>query len=166
MRGSYRDVERPDKPWKYPYVAGVVDFGSNLSISVVKADSRAVGYAINPTLSISNTNKAVLGFIDKFCENHGIEPTLQGGDRTNRLVISKRKDLHKFLLVVEPYLIARSEAVELMLKQLLPAFDNGKHSDKRGFLKMMEYVEQVREHTSKRGNPKYTTQFFRNEWNM
>lgn len=159
-------VERTDQQWKYPYVAAVVDFGSNFSLSVTDTGTVDVGYYIQPSIKISNTNATVIGFLDEFCENHGIEPNVRETTNTFVIEIGKRDDLKLFLQLVEPYVIAQDTAVQIMLKNLLPGLQMGKHTEKRGFLKMMGYVDEIREHTTQRSKPKYTQNYFRDEFGM
>lgn len=160
------EPERPAQGWKYAYLAGVVDFGSNLMVSVRKSQSAKVGYQIQFQLAFSNNNKVALGFIDEFCEMHEIDTKFRSLEGSFKLEIGKRTDIELFLRLVRPNLIARHDAVEILLKNLLPAVDMGKGSSKEGFYKLMGYVDEIRQHTSGRSNPKYDQEYFRDEWGM
>lgn len=159
-------MNRPDEQWKYSYVAGVVDYGSNLQVSVESRNDAAIGYRITPSMYVSNTDKVALGFLDEFCENHGIQPRLRETDTSYRLYISRRDDLQHFLQLIQPYVIARAEAVNIMIDDLIPGLKEGKQSERRDFLDLMEYVDQIREHLTTRGDPKYTEDYFRDEWGV
>jgi transposase-like protein len=82
---SVNEPERPAEGWKYAYAASAVDFGSNLKVVVQKATDRAVGYAIIPSLTITNSNQAAIGFLDEFCEQHGLDPNLRSDKGRRRL---------------------------------------------------------------------------------
>lgn len=162
-------IERPDEPWKYPYVAAVVDFGSNFQVSVQKASDRAVGYAIDPAIQVSTPSDNAAAFLDEFCEDHGINAKLrirgEGDDETYRIDVTKRDDIQRLLRLVSPYLIARSEPAQALAEQLLPILDEGT-GDRSRFLRAMRWVDKIRSQTSRRGTPKYTEDYFRDEWNL
>lgn len=166
MRGmTQSEPERPLQGWKYAYVAGAVDFGSNLKVTVTKTDDRKVGYAILPSLTISNRNRAVVGFIDEFCEQHELDPNLRTDKGSNILSITKREDLKRFLELIRPFLVARFEAVEVLVDDLLPGLKAGKGSSEEGFVELMELVDEIRDLTYKDAG-KYDQAYFRDEWNM
>jgi hypothetical protein len=163
---SVNEPERPAEGWKYAYVAGVFDFGTNLSISVQKSGSHKVGYQIQVKLEFSNSDKAALGFLDEFCETHGIDTRFRSLENSYRLEVGNRDDIELFLRLVQPYVIARHGVVEILLKNLLPGLELGKASSKEGFYELMEYVDEIRSQTSGRSNPKYDQAHFQNEWGM
>jgi hypothetical protein len=158
------EIERPDEDWKYPYVAAVVDFGANFQMSVAKAGSRAVGYSITPSIIIQNTNSTAIGFLDEFCENHDLDPRLKEKEYNYSIQIARRDDLKTFLRLVEPFIIARTEPVRILLKNLLPGLQMGKQSDEEGFIQLMGHVDEIRKHTTQRSEPKYTQDYFRDEF--
>lgn len=162
-------IDRPAEPWTYPYVASAVDFGSNLKVVIRDVDDAAVGYRLVPTLYIANPNRPVMGFLDEFCENHGLHPLIrEKGENPTRyqLEITRRDDLHHFLRLIQPYVIARQVPVDVLVEDLLPGLDEGKHSDEEGFLELMGYVDQIREHTHGTGKRKYTQEYFRDEFGL
>jgi len=158
------EIERPDEAWKYPYVAGAVDFKAGLKVGVQKASDTAVGYQIVPEIHITNRQKLPLGFLDEFCVTHDLHPRLREMANTNRLEISRRDDVRDFLALVYPYLIGKSEAAEIMLKRLIPGLENREHSTEEGFLHLMYHVDQIRELTHSRSDVKYTQDYFRDEF--
>lgn len=160
------EIERTDEPWKYPYVAGVMDFGSNLQIQMDKDSGSRFGVRIVPTIHINHTEPAVLGFLDEFCMNHGVEPRLREREHNFRLEISKRDDIRDFLRLIQPYVLGRAEAVEILLEDLIPGLEGGLGSTEDGFLELMGYVDEIRSHTTQRSEPKYTQDYFRNELNL
>lgn len=158
------EIERTDEPWKYPYIAAVIDFGTNFRIRVVTESGAAVGYRIVPEMYVNHTDPAVLGFLDEFCTNHGLNPRLRDRDQNYRLEVSKRDDVRDLLRLVRPYIIARDEPVTILLEDLIPGLEAGKQGDEEGWLELMGYVDEVREHTVTRREPKYTEDYFRDEF--
>jgi hypothetical protein len=157
-------IERPDEPWKYPYVAAATDWGSSIRILVRSDDSYAMGYQIRPDLRFHHSDRGVLGFLDEFCENHGLRPRRRETDTGYRLEISKRDDIDHFLRLVRPYLIARMEVADLLLDDLIPMLDEGIQSDEDGFLRIMDVVDQIRDHTHGTGQRKYDKDYFLDEF--
>lgn len=156
------EPDRPARSWKYYYMAGAVDFGSNISVGVGKTPDTKVGYNIHPKLHFSNRDQTVLGFLDEFCEIHGIEPQHRETKTSFRLELNRRDDIHHLLRLVRPHLIARHEEAELLLKHILPGLEMGKASSREGFLELMEYVDQIRI----RDDVKYDEAYFREEWEL
>jgi len=157
--------ERPAEGWKYPYVAGAIDFGSSIRVDVAKADDRKVGYVIIPAIRISKNNPTVIGFLDEFCTEHGLNPNFRDDTNTFRLEISKRQDVLKFLKLIRPYLIVRHEEAALLVEDLLPGLDAGKGSTEEGFVELMGYVDEIRSLTRSE-NPKYDQDHFREIWEV
>jgi hypothetical protein len=147
-------------------VAAVVDFGSSFSIKVTTQSSSRVGYIISPQISVSSTSPAVMGFLEEFTENHGFHPQFRGDKNSDsiRMEVTKRADVEQLLRLVEPYIIARREATVIMLDDLLPGLNEGKHSSEEGFVELMGYVDQIRDATTRRADPKYTQDYFRDEF--
>ena len=162
---SAEQVDRPDENWKYPYAASALDFGSNLQLSVSKVSDSAVGYRIAPALQINNSSKAPLGFLDEFCQNHGVTPKLRETRSSYRLEINRRDDL-QHLRLVYPYVIGRRESAEIIAEKIIPDLKEGQASSKQGFVDLMFYVDKVRENTQQRREPKYDQQYFKDEWDM
>jgi hypothetical protein len=163
---STKEIDWPDEPWKYPYVAAVVDFGSNLQIVVRSVEEARVGYTISPQIRFHHTDPAVLGFIDEFCTNHGVNPRLREKGTTYRLEINRRDDLETLLLLVQPYVLARAEASMILLEDLIPGLNEGLQGNEEGFCKLMGYVDEVRSHTVTRQEPKYTEDYFRSDFGL
>lgn len=160
------EIARPDEPWKYPYVAGVLDFGSSFRVRLPKDDGARFGHVIHLQIHIENTRPAVMGFLDEFCMNHGIEPRVREREHNFRLELAKRDDVRDFLRLIRPYVLVRAEAVEIALEDLIPGLENRLGSTEEGFLELMGYVDEIRSHTVTRTEPKYTQDYFRNEFNL
>lgn len=158
------EIERPDEPWKYPYMAGAFDFGSNFTVRTKHRDDSKFGIIVSPQILFDSTDAAVLGFIDEFCMNHGIEPRLREQDTNYRLSITARDDVRDFLKLIRPYVLSRSPEVEILLDDLIPALENRVQSTEEGMLEVMGYVDKIREHTTQRSEVKYTQDYFRDKF--
>ena len=163
---SETEIERNDEPWKYPYVAAVVDFGSNFGVRVNKDSSARIGYFINVQIVINSVNKTVIGFLDEFCLNHDIHGRPRQSTDNYRLEIARRDDVYRFLSLVRPYIIARETPVSIMVDELIPRLDDGQGGTQEGFVDLMEYVDEIREHTASAAQQKYTADSFRDEFDL
>ena len=160
-------IERPAEPWQYPYVAAVVDFGSNIKMNIRKDDEARVGYYIVPDIEFNHTNPAVIGFLDEFCREHGLNPRMRERPGNNyRLDVSRRDDIGDLLRLVEPYVIGRYDVVSILIEDLLPGLDNRLHSSEEGFVELMGYVDQIREQTASSKTPQYDQDYFRDKFGV
>lgn len=160
------EIEKPLEEWKYAYVAGAVDFGSNLSILTQKNDSWKFNHSISLDLRISSEHSGSLSFIGKFCREHDLNARIRERKDAYRLEISRRDDIRDFLKLLEEYLISRHEASEIILNELLPLLEGGKTTTKEDFIHIVSIADKVREKTSTRGNAKYDEQYFREKWDI
>lgn len=160
------EIERPAEPWTYPYVAAVVDFGSNFRVEIPSDSGAKVGHRIVPELYFNHTEAAVIGFLDEFCTEHRLKPLFREREQNFRLEVGKRDDVRDLLRLVRPYIIAREQPVSIMLEDLIPGLEAGKHGDEAGFVELMKYVDEIRTHTTQRSEPKYTADYFRDEFGL
>ena len=160
------EIERPDEPWKYPYVAAMLDFASNFRCRVVKEDMARVNYQIVVDLHFAHPTPGVLGFLDEFCLNHDITPRFREQAENYRLEISKREDVKRFLELARPFSLVRAEPIEIVLEDLFPGLESGKQGSEEGFVELMGYIDEIREHTTQRSETKYTQDYFRDEFGL
>lgn len=159
------ETERPLQEWKYSYVAGIVDFNSSLTVSIQEMSDRKVGYGIIPKLRVTNPHRGSIEFLREFCEEHDISPRVGPRNNTFRLEVTKRNELRKFTSLIQPYLIARYESVEILRTRLLPGLEHGVGSTKKGFIRLVRYADRIRERTSSAGS-KYDESYFKDEWDI
>jgi hypothetical protein len=158
--------ERPAEGWKYPYVAGAVDFGSVVGVSVTKASDRTVGYAMSPYIRINRNSPPALGFLDEFCEEHGLNPVLRETQDSYQLDLSRREDIWSFIELLRPYLIAQHEVTTVLVEELFPKLESGKASSEEGFVELMGVVDEIRELTNTKTSAKYDQDHFRDLWRV
>mgnify|MGYP002762389001 FL=1 len=163
------NIERPAESWTYPYVAAALDFSGSLKINIKKESKAKVGYSIIPKIAFFHTNKSVLGFLDEFCDQHNLQPTFR--DESNHpsytLHLGKRDDVEKMIQIIQPYMIAKIVSADILVTEIIPGLNNRKHSSKEGFIELMEYVTEFKQHLGNtESNPKYSLQYFKDEWDM
>lgn len=160
------EIDRPAEPWQYPYIAGALDWGANFKTRVISENGNAVRYTIIPQIMIESTDSAVLGFLDEFCLEHGMNPRLREKEHNYRLEINRRDDVETLLRLLEPFVVSRRPEVEIVLEDLIPGLNERKHTTEEGFVKMMGHVDEIRKHTVQRSEPKYTQDYFRQQFNL
>ena len=146
-------------------MAAVLDYGSNFQVKVAKSSSHSVGYKIGIEIHVSTKHPTAMGFLDEWCETHGLNHTVREWSDKLRLEVARREDVERLLRLVRPYLIARYEASELILTELIPALNERLPSTKEGFIETMDTVDEIRNHL-KDANSKYDVDYFWNEWDM
>jgi len=159
--------ERPAEGWKYPYVAGAVDFTQSIRVDVSKASDRKVGYEIVPSIRITKNDSTVFGFLDEYCQEHRLNAHFRGLENSFRVELYKREDVSKFLDLIRPYLIVKFDQADVLVEDLIPGLEAGKGSTEEGFVELMGYVDEIREATGTvRGEIKYDQDHFRELWGV
>jgi len=63
-----------------------------------------------------------------------------------------------------PYLVTQFENAQIMLSFIIPSMEQRKHLTKPGFYEIIKALDEIRDETRQGTNPKYTAEFFREEW--
>lgn len=159
-----REIERTAEQWTYPYMAGALDFGSHMKVSMKSRDDMKHGVEIEPQIIFHNTDPGVIGFMDDFCMEHGLSPRMRIKEKTNRLEIGRRDDIRDLLYLLRPFVLARAPVVEIFLEDLLPGLDRGLISTEDGLIELAGYIDEIREHTPQRSDVKYTQDYFKEKF--
>ena len=146
------------------YVAGVIDATGSISVQVKKDSSRLVGYAIVPTIQIKKNDPRIIHVLDNWAQEHNVFASIRETDTTTTFIITKREDLETFLRSVRPFVIVKSDQIEITLHEILPRLDDGAASTKEGFVELMEYVDMVRDQSGPSSRHKYDKSYFEEEW--
>ena len=157
-----------DVDTKTPYVAGALDWGGSLTISINKNDSYSTGFAVVTQIRFQKASDEGVGIIDQWCEERDIYTKLQLVEREDRadswlLTISRQEDLFEFLEHVGPYLVVRREQAIAILERVRPLMESGAHQGPDRWMEFIEAVEYVREKAppSRSGDLKYGLDYFR-----
>lgn len=157
------------------HLAGVFDAIGGVTLRVIKDSDYRLNYTLEPMLRLQRPNEddPVLGKLMAYCDEEGVRYTItdksHGADRESNSVewIVKDPDsVERFLEPMMDYLVTNYFRAELMLEVVLPAIRSGKHREKQGFYELMEVVEKLREGKTLRKEPKYTQEYFADEWSI
>lgn len=74
--------------------------------------------------------------------------------------------VEKFLKPLVGGLIEQEKQAKVMLDELIPGVKERKHETKQGFYELMRSVNTLRETIHSKQSPKYTPEYFMDEWGM
>ena len=161
------DSEQSD--WLLPYVAGVVDNHFNLVVTLSEASSRAVGVRVQPTVRYKFEQDATQRVLNQYCHKIGVDPRMNKKDTTYgqyEFVIGRRDDIKTFLQPLQPYLVVRDAAVELLIDNIIPALNSGAHGEKESFLQLVQTIDTFRNKAGRANRSKYDYDYFKQKWNL
>jgi hypothetical protein len=148
------------------YLAGLIDGVGSFEVNVGPHDNYATGFRFEPMIRMQfkDSDTAVLGLLDEYCEEVGVNYSIQ--DRSNttslRFVVQDPDHICRFIEPMAPYLIRTYKDAEILCDKIAPKVKDGEHRTKQGIYDLMEYVEQLRAGSGR--NPKYDREFFEKEW--
>lgn len=155
------------------HLAGVFDSIGGISIKISKNDGYNLGYTYQPILRLGrpkDDGDPLMGKLMQYCEDNHVRYSISEKEKAgnNRhLWTCKRKDaIENFLEPMLPYLVTHYESAVLMLEQVLPRIRDDRHLDKEGFYELVELADKIRENNRKGADPKYTAEYFRDEWSL
>lgn len=174
------DIRGGDKPDISPrltighsYHGGLFDGEGSLSAKVRKNNSTTHGYSIAASSTIKHTNyDAVLESLCGFAEHINIDYSVRhveprDGNHADQFSfrVSTRDNVRRYLSELKPHLVLKRKQAEIMLDEIIPALERGQHTDRRGFLRVMESIDRM--NAMKGGDRgKYTVEYFEDKWGM
>jgi hypothetical protein len=157
----------------HSYQGGLFDAEGSLSAKVRQNDDSTHGYSIAAEYGLKHTDyDAVLESLCGFAEHINADYSVRYRERDNEkhadqfcFRISNRDDIKRYLSELKPHLVLKKQQAEIMLDKIIPALDRGQHTNRRGFLRVMESVDRMNElKGGDRG--KYNVEYFEDEWGM
>lgn len=146
------------------YMAGALDGGGTLSVSIAKSSNTSVGYRLMLVCRIERAEKALPKAFADFCDMMGVDGTLKEKSNGNwAFTVSSLDDVQEFVALLEPYLIVKKERAQVLLDEVIPRMRNRDHHSTDGILELMPYVDTVNG-VDGASNRKYTTEFFEKEF--
>lgn len=157
------------------HLAGVLDAVGAVRINVVKDSDYRLDYTLQPMLRLLRPNEddPILGKLVAYCDEYGVRYSItkksHGGDRDSTSIqwtVKDAESVERFLEPMMDYLVTNYFRAELMLTEVLPAIRDDKHRTKQGFYELMGIADTMREGRSLRKEPKYTQEYFGDEWSI
>lgn len=149
------------------YIAGCLDTSGTLGGRVQKADDYTLGYTIEPEIAFSRKSPVSIQRVDDFCTKNGVFCSVRHSDGRYTLTVQKPRDVHRFLELLSPYLLDRIEEAELVMDELVPAIQEGRHTgSEQEFLEVVGILEELRDLNPRGTRSKYDQEYFREKWNL
>ncbi len=149
------------------YIAGIMDATSSVSVVVSSQPNARLGYRIVPRIQLQRHQSHLIGVVDNWALEHGIRGTIQQRESASGTkhiyTIENRDEIEQFLKEIEPYLVVKHNAIQILLNEVLPRLRDGVHMTKPGFVETMAYVDMVRDKTAS-SDMKYSKEYFEEEW--
>ena len=158
------------EPIDQEYVAGFFDGDGLVQLDVNKGKTYKIGHEVTPRIKITNARGDVIEEIKKWCKSHGIVAHTRVDKRGHRLrplkilTINRLESVKKFCMLIYPYLRVKREQVRILLFEIIPRLERGRHKTKEGFIEVMEFVDRVNSLKGGRRRNKYTADYFRKLW--
>lgn len=149
--------EMPENDWRRPYAAGALDWGGNLMATLVKKGSSKFGYEITFEASFRKSSPEAVGMLDEMFDELGFDQKAsveekEGNTNDQYLVrLTRRDDVREFLELVAPFVVARHEQVAILLEEVFPALDEGRHREAEGMVEVALMLDRFNEHGFQRG---------------
>lgn len=149
------------------HIAGFIDGAGQITAHVHKAADYKIGYTFSPAIIIhlSNHEETMLGKLDAYCEDNFVEyKANEQQSGSFRWQIFNPDGILRFLEPLYPHLVSRHYEATLMMEEVIPAVKENKDKNKQGFYELVKIADELRSVTSYGQDPKYTQEFFADEW--
>jgi len=153
---------------------GFVDAEGSISAKVRENDNCQTGYSLGPVVAVkhSQTSTPLVEKLCEFPESVGVEYTVHKQEMDKEahadqfvFKITGITNVMHYLRELYPHLVLKKPQAELMVEEILPRMSVGKHTNKRGFLQTMEYIDEM---NSMKGGlrGKYNVEYFEDMWGL
>jgi len=155
------------------HLAGFIDGDGCIACTVFPHRTHNIGFEIQPQIRIKQNeyrhyNFDILPKINNFLKSRGIKGGLYPRTRKRgALVVYGVKNVERLLRLITPYLqtYKKAQAI-LLLKEIIPRLLRKEHTSKKGFIKIMEFVDILNELRPEKRKRKYTKEFFQKIWGL
>lgn len=146
------------------YLAGVVDSSSSISVHVQKEDSFGLGYTIQPVINVRKKDPGLPELFAYWGEQIGVKRKVRHKQDYYSWTVTGREAVGQVLECLEPYLLIYDGVAETILQEIIPRLEDREHTTKEGFLRIMEFVDDIRRQVSTRGKSQYDVEYFEDLW--
>ncbi|MDB2240823.1 hypothetical protein [Halorubrum ezzemoulense] len=154
------------------HLAGVFDAAGGVALRVSKDKTYKLNYNLRPHLSLRRYNEEdpILGKLMEYSDEKSVKYSI--GEKTGQnqenpsisWTVTDPDSVGRFLEPLMNHLVTNYFRAELMLEVVIPSLRNGDHLNKQGFYELVGVAEKLREGKQLRVEPKYTQDFFEEEW--
>jgi DNA-dependent RNA polymerase auxiliary subunit epsilon len=155
-------------------MAGLFDGEGCIRVAVSKDESLQTGYKHTPAVMAKQNQQGTIleRVFDTYCSYYDVKYATDGErePRPNRQPavccrVYSAKDIRNFLAPLLPVLWEKRRQAAIMLREILPRYENGVHLTKSGFIEMMRWKRELdREKPMSDEDRKYTVEYFEELW--
>jgi hypothetical protein len=153
-------------------MSGLFDAEGSIGFFPYGSTNYKNGYGCNPRVRITQNKDGTIveQIFETYCSLFEIDYTSHEEERQGRspsvtCAVGKSNHIRKFLTPMLPLLMEKQRQAIIMLREILPRFEDGVHHTKEGFIEMMKW-----KHELDKGKPmgdddrKYTVEYFEDLW--
>jgi hypothetical protein len=158
------------------HLAGYYDAVGNITVHISQTDDYNIGYQFQPVLRLNspvNDDNPIIGKLMEYCEQNGVKYSLsekaQSNDpekKTYEWFCKNPASIKRFLEPLMRYLVTQFEISVVMVEEIIPRIEDGRHLEKDGFFELMEFADLIRESNRQHARMKYTREYFAEEWSL
>jgi hypothetical protein len=154
-------------------MAGLFDGEGCISYNVLANEAASHDFASVPQVTMQQNQKKTMleQIFEAYCSRHDVDyKTYYIEERGNhspavRAQVNKSDNIRDFLSPLLPVLCEKRRQAVIMLREILPRYENKVHLTKQGFIKMMRWKRELdREKPKGDEDRKYTVEYFEDLW--
>lgn len=158
----------------HTYHAGFFEAEGTIRVHTTVNEGSEIGYAQSADCQIMHTksDSPLLKHLKEYLESIGVDYHVSwyDSDVENHaerftVAVSNLEGVERYLDCLYPHLVLKQPQARVMLEDIIPLMKRGEHTNRRGFLKVMEHVDRMNEMKGgERG--KYNLEYFEDLWGM
>jgi hypothetical protein len=154
-------------------MAGLFDAEGCVKLDVCGSQDRSISHEVTPAVGMKQVqDKTLLEVIfDKYCDISNVKYSVHKRERdknrqpTVRATVRGADSIRNFLTPLLPLLYEKRRQAVIMVREILPRYEDGVHLTKEGFIEMMKWKRELdREKPMGQGDRKYTVEYFKELW--
>lgn len=158
------------------HLAGVFDAVGTITVHISKNSRYTIGYQYQAVVRMvrpKDDSDPLMGKVMAYCEENGVQYSISEKTQTNHetsksheLFIKNPESIRRFLEPMMPYFVTQYDRAGIMLAEIIPRIEDGKHQTKEGFYELMRFADALRSPDRKGPEPKYTQEYFEDEFSI
>lgn len=149
------------------YYAGLIDSIGRIRFNTSSSDKRAIGYDAQAQVVFhvgqDEYTDALLG---TFFEEKGIHYSFRRTGTHRYMVIERNESFRKLYTLLSDELIQLARDLSFLVNSYLPARGSGELASKKGHLRLMKALEDLKPQRTENKNTTYTAPYFAREFDL
>jgi hypothetical protein len=154
-------------------MAGVFDGEGCIRHVVSESKGCSLGFKSYPGVRMEQNKEGTIleEIFETYCSHHGVDYKIYDlearGHKSPAVSahVHKSHNIRNFLTPLLPVLYEKQRQAAIMLREILPRYEEGVHLTKSGFIEMMKWKRELdRAKPMGKEDRKYTVEYFQNLW--